>query len=358
MFYVAIKGLREKNLYGGISTLICGLFFIIFSYYNSLIGFFPFPFTGFMVWWIWILIGSNMSFAILIENIVKHMDLEKNNANNGNLISKKKTILRNFINYMKKDHYETEISLKMEFIRKSFHFLGLLLLIAFFGFFFIPPLAQMVNENIIFYAEQNFLSYNFFWGDADEYPYEKGDFQAIKTLVAFGLIGSLLFSITSEFYRILWGPEYSLLNFLTKPILRDKEKNAVGAHIYLITGLTFSYMLYLINLIHIYVFITGMLIACISDALAALIGKRCGKTKVICPGGDIKSVEGFIAGTGSAFIIGLIFMGPIYGLIAALIFFLLDYFPTIIADNLSNPIILSLVLTLFVYILGFPIRWS
>ena len=358
MFYVAIKGLKEKNLYGGISTLICGLFFIMFSYYNSLIGFFPFPFTGFMVWWIWILIGSNMSFAILIENIIKHMELEKNNANNGNLISKKKTILRNFINYMRKDHNETENSFQMEFVRKSFHFLGFLLLIAFFGFFFIPPLAHIINENVILYAEENTLNYSFFWGDADDYPYKRGDFQAIKDLVVFGLIGSLIFSITSEFYRILWGPEYSLLNFLTKPILRDKEKNAVGAHIYLITGLIFSYTLYLINIVHIYVFITGMLVACVSDALAALIGIRFGKTKVTCPGGDIKSVEGFIAGTGSAFIIGLIFMGPIYGLIAALIFFLLDYFPTIIADNLSNPIILSLVLTLFVYILGFPIRWS
>ena len=358
MFYVAIKGFKEKNLYGGSSTLICGLFFIIFSYYNSLIGFFPFPYTGFMVWWIWILIGSNMIFAILIENIIKHMELENNNANKGNLISKKKTILRNFINLMRKNHYETEISFQMEFIRKSFHFLGFLLLITFFGFFFIPPLAQTINENIILYAEQNLLSYNFFWGASDDYPYEKRDFQAIKDITVFGLIGSLIFSITSEFYRILWGPEYSLLNFLTKPILRDKEKNAVGAHIYLITGLIFAYMLYLINLVHIYVFITGMLIACFSDALAALIGKRWGKNKVKCIGGGIKSVEGFIAGTGSAFIIGLYFMGPIYGFIAALIFFLLDYFPTIIADNLLNPIVLTFILSLCVYFIGFPIGWS
>ena len=176
--------------------------------------------------------------------------------------------------------------------------------------------------------------------------------------VTFSVGTSVIFSITSEFYRILWGPEYSLLNFLTKPILRDKEKNAVGAHIYLVTGLIFSYMLYLVNLVHILVFITGMLIACFSDALAALIGRRCGKKKVKCIGGDIKTVEGFLAGTGSAFLIGLYFIGPIYGLIAAVVFFLLDYFPTKIADNILNPIVVSIAISLFVYILGFPIGWS
>jgi dolichol kinase len=358
MFYVAIKGFNEKNFYGGSSTLLCGLFFIVFSYYNSLIGFFPFPYTGFMVWWIWLLIGSNMSFAILIEHIIKNMELEQEKVNKGELTKQKKTILRNFINLMRRSYNETEISFQMECVRKSFHLSGLLVLIGFFGFFIIPPIAQLINENVILYAKQNVLNYSFFWGDFDDYPYEKGEFRAIEGIMVFGLIGSLIFSITSEFYRILWGPEYSLLNFLTKPILRDKEKNAVGAHIYLITGLIFSYMLYLVNFVHLLVFITGMLIACFSDALAALIGRRCGRNKVKCIGGDIKSVEGFIAGTGSAFIIGLYFLGPIYGLIAAFIFFLLDYFPTIIADNLLNPIVLSIVLSLCIYFIGLPIGWS
>ena len=97
------------------------------------------------------------------------------------------------------------------------------------------------------------------------------------------------------------------------------------------------------GLVHILVLTTGILVACFSDALAALIGRRYGKHKVTCIGGDIKSVEGFIAGSGSAFLIGFIILAnPIYALIGAIIFFLLDYFPIIIADNILNPIAITL----------------
>ena len=356
MFIIAIKGYKAKNHYGGSSTLVCGLLFIFFAYYNSIIGFLPFPFVGFIVWWIGVLISINFAFSLLIKITIKKMGLEIQNQDGIESKNKKKNKLKNFIYLLTKESpYKEDISIKMEFIRKSFHSLGILLLLAYFGFIVIPPLAQIMNDNVLIIIEDTKWLYNILWGDTNDYPYDKGDFQVNIDFAAFGLIGAIIFMIISELIRILWGPEYSIFNFLTNSVLRKKEYNAFGAQIYLITGITFAYMIYLVGLSNILTFAVGMLIACFSDAIAALIGKKYGKHKVKCIGGDIKSIEGFIAGTGSAYFIALIFVGPIYALIAALIFFILDYFPTIIADNLLNPILITIGLSICIYLIGFPI---
>jgi dolichol kinase len=69
----------------------------------------------------------------------------------------------------------------------------------------------------------------------------------------------------------------------------------------------------------------------------------------------MKSFEGFVAGIGSAYLIGLICVGPIYAIISTLIFFIIDYFPTIIADNLLNPILITIGIQLSVVLFGLPI---
>jgi dolichol kinase len=112
------------------------------------------------------------------------------------------------------------------------------------------------------------------------------------------------------------------------------------------------------GVVHVLVVFTGILIACFSDALAAIFGRFYGKHKVKCVGGDVKSIEGFIAGTSSAFLISLIFLGPVYALMAALIFFLLDYFPTYIADNILNPIVIIVAIHLGIFLFGIPIGWN
>ena len=111
------------------------------------------------------------------------------------------------------------------------------------------------------------------------------------------------------------------------------------------------------GLMHILTFFAGVLIACLSDAAAALIGRKYGKHKIILRSKDIKSVEGFIAGVLVAYLIGLIFVGPIYALIGALIFFLTDYFPAVTADNILNPIFIPLGIQLAIYLLGLPVGW-
>ncbi|MCK4780463.1 MAG: hypothetical protein KAT57_09765, partial [Candidatus Lokiarchaeota archaeon] len=51
MFHIGRKGIKVNNRYGGISTIICGICFLIFGLYNSIVRFFPYPYNGFMVWW-------------------------------------------------------------------------------------------------------------------------------------------------------------------------------------------------------------------------------------------------------------------------------------------------------------------
>ncbi|MBA7708546.1 hypothetical protein ES703_117448 [subsurface metagenome] len=140
-------------------------------------------------------------------------------------------------------------------------------------------------------------------------------------------------------------------------MLRNKEKNAAGPQIYIITGFIFSYMLYMAGILNILAVFSGILIACLSDATAALVGRRYGKHKIQVRSKDIKSLEGFLAGTISAYIIGLIIVGPIYAIIGAVIFFITDYFPIYIADNLLNPIFIPIGIQILIVILGLPVGW-
>lgn len=355
MFYIAIRGLRA-NRYGGSSTIMCGLLYLFFGFYNSFVKYFPFPYNGFIVWWIGIVLIINFIFTLIVRKEIKKIKVEKLNSNNSSNENLKKSHLKKFIELMTNESpYRECISIKMEGFRKSFHLLGLLIALAYFGFFSIPPLTETVNTNLIQFIKDIEWSYKLFWGDIEDYPFTKGDFQAVISLTMFSLIGSLVFVIISDLIRILWGPEYSIFSFLTRAVLRDKENNAAGPHIYLISGIVLSYMLYFVGLVNVLAFFAGALIACLSDAAAALIGRKYGNHKIKCINGEMKSFEGFVAGIGSAYLIGLICVGPIYAIISTLIFFIIDYFPTIIADNLLNPILITIGIQLSVVLFGLPI---
>jgi len=354
-YYIGVKGYRAKNSYGGISSILCGVCYLIFGYYNSVIGFFTYPYMGFMVWWIGIILVANLIFTTIIRGDVKRMRKE---TDSGEVEVKKDSILRRYIRKMTQENpYKDDIPFRMELIRKSFHLSGFLLLIAFFGFLALPPLTSLVNDGVITMIQQLEPSYNFIWGDLSNYPFGFGDFQAVVEITMFALIGALAFAIVSDIIRIVWGPEYSIFNFLTKSMLRNKEKNAAGPQIYIITGFIFSYMLYMAGIIHIFVFFAGILIACLSDASAAIIGKKYGKHKVILRNEEVKSVEGFVAGVVVAYIIGFVFVGPVYALMGAFIFFLTDYLPAVTADNILNPIFIPLGIQFLVFLLGLPIGW-
>ncbi|MBY9008057.1 MAG: hypothetical protein KGD63_15050 [Candidatus Lokiarchaeota archaeon] len=350
MFYIVYKGYKE-NRYGSSSTLVCAILFIFFAYYNSIKGIAHYPYNGFMVWWVGIMLIVFLSFSLFIRKISKNIDFDNLPSN-----TKDMSLIKRYIIAMKKENpYREQISMKMEAIRKVFHLGGLLFAVAIFGFFMLPPLAGMVNEGIIYLIQNTEPVYNFLWGDLSTYPYGIGDPLAIYYITLFAFVAILVFTIVPELIRVLWGPEYSMLNLLTRSVLRNEERNAVGPQIYLLTGAIFSFILYLEGAVHLKALTAGILIACFSDAAAALIGRGIGKHKVNCLRGQKKTLEGFIAGVGSAYLIGLFTVGPIYALIAAIIFFLLDFFPTYIADNILNPILITLGITIFYSILSLPI---
>lgn len=358
MFFIAIKGFKSENRYGGSSTFLSGVVFVIFAYYNAIFWFFPYPFNGYMVWWIGIISCIYMVFALLIRRASKLYKHEKETLSEEELEKVERAPLRRFVELMTTENpYKERISIKMEGVRKSFHLAGLLFVFAYFWFIIPIPVAEHVNNGVLTFITENEESYSLLWGGLDLYPYFRGDFQAVIDLTLFALVATLVLAILSDLIRVIWGPEYSIFNFLTRAVLRKKEFNAAGPQIYLIGGVTLAYLLYVMGMVHILAVTAAVLIACFSDALAAIIGRAYGKHEVICIGGDKKTVEGFIAGAGSAFLIGLIIVGPIYALIAAIVFFLLDYFPVVIADNLLNPIAITLAIGIVSALFGFPIGW-
>jgi dolichol kinase len=176
-------------------------------------------------------------------------------------------------------------------------------------------------------------------------------------LTFFALLATLSFVILSDFIRVLWGTRYSIYNKLTGKVLRGKEYKAAGPQVYLIVGASFAYYLYVAGLYPVGVPMAGILVACFSDALAALIGRKLGKRTVTCPGGKVKTLEGFLAGIISAYLVAMIFVGPVLAIIAAAIFFVLDYVPNPVADNLSNPILISLGIWAVAALTSLPIGW-
>jgi len=359
MFYIGRKGYKLNNRYGGISSILCGVCFIIFGYYNSLVRFFPYPYNGFMVWWIGIILLVNFSFFKLIKREIKKTELK----NESSVIeNEKKTLLARYVERLTKENpYKEKITLKMEFIRKSFHLSGFLLVLAYFGLPFLFPVTRIISDGVIELIHNIEPAYTLLWGDLSLFPFTIGDpisnQLAVFYLTMMALIGALMFAIISDLIRIMWGPEYSFFNFLTRSMLRNKEKNAAGPQIYIITGFIFSYMLFMVNLLNILAVFSGILIACLSDAAAALIGRKYGKHKVKVRSKDIKSVEGFLAGMVVAYLIGLILVGPIYAIVGAVIFFITDYFPIFTADNLLNPIFIPIGIQLLAIILGLPMGW-
>ncbi|MFX1308099.1 MAG: hypothetical protein ACFE9M_04400 [Promethearchaeota archaeon] len=355
MFYIGRRGFKANNKYGGISTIICGICFLIFGFYNLFARFFHYPYNGFMVWWIGINLFIAWIFFMLIKRVTNKIELENKNNELG---KNKKSILTRYVERLRIENpYRENISFKMEVIRKSFHLMGLLLVVGYFGFFLVPPLIQLISDGVVILIHDIKPAYEFLWGNVSLFPYTIADPLGLKHLTMMALIGALMFAIISDLIRILKSPEYSIFNFLTRSMLRNKEISATGPQIYIITGFIFSYMLYLAGLIDILPFFAGVLIACLSDAAVALIGRRYGKHKVMVRSRDYKSIEGFVAGAIVSYLIGLIIVGPIYAIIAMVIFFLTDYLPIYTADNILNPIFIPIGIQLFVLILGLPVGW-
>lgn len=343
LLYISIQGIKYKNTYGAISTLLTCIILFFFAMASSVFGILPWPYNGFFTYWMVPII----SLYLLFWFIVKYKELKNQNKSND---SKEESDLPD--PFADRNLYQKEISLKMEFYRKAFHLAGFLILLSYY------VVTPLINNAVIRYITTNGQAhYEQQWGPVASYPFSMNDPQAAASITFFALMCTLTFVIIPEFIRVLAGARYSLYNRITKAVLRGKEYKSVGPQVFLIVGSTFAFYLAEIGLVDYSIVLASIIIACLSDAIAAVIGRKYGKHKVKTLDKSIKSVEGFLGGALSSVCFGMIFLGPIYGIIAGILFFALDYITIPIADNLLNPIILTIALTLCVNLLNLPVGW-
>jgi dolichol kinase len=112
-----------------------------------------------------------------------------------------------------------------------------------------------------------------------------------------------------------------------------KKKDTVASYVYFSAGMifaaTFIYPIPLFSII-------GIL--CFADTAASLFGRKYGKHKL--PFNKTKSWEGSIGGIIVCIIVTFLLVGPIWGLAATLVFFLIDAVtPTLpLSDNIGIPV--------------------
>ncbi|MHA1109463.1 MAG: hypothetical protein ACTSRE_00055 [Promethearchaeota archaeon] len=333
LFVISYRGFRNRNLYSGVSSLSCALLIIFFAIYEIIYGLFPWPYGPHFLIVSVIIVSFQFVFAIL-----RKKKLDKNPDE------------------IKKLDYENKgsISFKDELIRKSFHLAGILVPV---GFYLVFPLISNLIYNIITLPGGQAF-YEFFWGDIAFYPYILNDTVAPGDFIYFTLWCGLMFMFAFDFIRIFINPEYSIFHRLLKSVLRKKEYISVGPQVLLVLGAVFSFFCAGVGWYSYEIAVSSTFTACIADGLVAVFGKRFGKHKINIFNGGEKSIEGFIFGFVSAYLCSMIIIGPVYAVFAAIIFVLIDIFTLPIADNLLNPILLSLGVWGISLLLNFPIGWG
>lgn len=344
---MTILAKRYENRYGAISTGVSTILVTFLALYNMFVGLFPFPFSGFMTFWIGGCLVVYVSYAVAMWVRDRRNIRQNPEEVNADVLKK-----------IDKSFYKQDISFKMECVRKAFHLMGFLLVLSYYGMGF-GAFAGLVNDSVLEFIPDPAVQYESLWGPVSSYPFPITDQTAIASLTLFALTCAFFFAAIPDFLRVLWHTKYNLLDRLTGAVLRGKEYKAAGPQVYLLSGVLFTYVLYHpVGLLTDVGFVmAGALVACFSDAIAAIVGRGWGKHKVTCINGDEKSLEGFVAGVGLTYLIALIFLGPVIAIFAALIFFLLDYFPLPVADNLLNPILIGVGTWAIATLLGLPVGW-
>lgn len=156
-------------------------------------------------------------------------------------------------------------------------------------------------------------------------------------------------------------------------IYRNKERNVLGPHVYIIIGCIFAALFFPGPIAISAIAMTGF-----GDAMATIVGVSVGKRKIKPLGRESnKTVEGCIGGFVGSFVFGIIsywfvaskwYVGtsiPLFeiqifvsaivlNLIGASVFMLFDYLDPPCSDNIFNPVLISMVIFVFTLIL-FPL---
>ena len=181
-------------------------------------------------------------------------------------------------------------------------------------------------------------------------------------LLSVGFTGiTLVFFLGIEITRIRVYGYFPFKRILAR-VMRPRERTRLGASVYFAVGTMITFVsLYLLSNIFLSFFditaiwmlsgwlaVGAVMVAAIGDGMAAIIGIRFGKHRIR----GNRTLEGALAG----FIFGFLAFLPlwlllniplIYGLIAAIVLFIVDLSAPPLDDNLLNPIAIGLALAFF-----------
>ena len=335
LFYiVAYRGFKERNYYSGISTICSAFILTFFALYELIFHLFPWPYGAFFI-----IASILLTLIQIIPFIIKKL-IWKNHPEKE-------------VQPLHTPEKKKVISLREEIIRKSFHLVGILVPI---GYYWAFPFINKIIIQIIT-SSKGLPLYERLWGEISTYPYFLNDLSTSGEFIYFTLWSGLIFMIVVDLIRLFSKPKYTIFPRLLNSILRAKEYKSIGPQVLLVLGAVVSFFLAKIGLYPYEVAVSASFTACLADGLVAVLGRRIGKHKVSIMG-DEKSIEGFVVGFISSYLLSMIILGPFYALFVAVIFLLIDIFTIPIADNLLNPILLSIGVWGLQLVFKIPLGWG
>ncbi|MHA1731708.1 MAG: phosphatidate cytidylyltransferase [Promethearchaeota archaeon] len=233
-----------------------------------------------------------------------------------------------------------------ELRRKSLHLLGLLFLLPYFVINFLfdviwkylyPPMEPIATE-----VEKYNIQHLAYGNGGNGLIF-------IANGLAFVFICTVIIQVYAEIIRLRWPMRAFPLRKTLHKNKRRCEVDMFAAHVYMAPALLVGMMFLAANYSTlergIYAMVSVVLVTVFADMSAALVGRKWGRHKWpehLCEG---KSFEGSVAGMVTAYIVSFLFVGPVVGLMAPLVFFLTDIPMSRLelSDNWTTPLVLCVV---------------
>ncbi|MBD3186063.1 hypothetical protein GF325_04465 [Candidatus Bathyarchaeota archaeon] len=325
---------RSNHPYSWSSSLATGLlsFYIAIHVFASRL--IPYPYIGFMSWWSIACFTLAIIHALRVKRKEGHEVQPANSRRNGKQVQNGKQ--EDTLDGLESHH---------EWIRKAFHLAGFLVILAFYVVG--PLIAPLVDKAIEIAGD----SYKTLWGPVEYIVEFENAREAGIYLTLFALIATVIFVSCVDIPRVLFGEQYSLISLIEAragKILREKEIGVPGPETFIAIGATSAWIIGIafqpLESTSVEMAIAGIMMSTVADGMAAIIGKTYGKHEIKRPHGQLKTVEGLIAGLVTAFVVSVFFAGWFLALFGAAIFMVIDYLSPPIADNVINAPLLTFLL--------------
>ena len=218
-------------------------------------------------------------------------------------------------------------SLRHEIIRKIFH------IILFFGIITLLVVGFEVLQFLNGGGEYQ-LIIDTYWGSLDGlgmHLLHRMDFGKGVIFMLFSIL-AIIFTM-NEGARLGDNWFFFPLRTVASVGIRKSEKDTVASYFYFVVGIMFAAIfVYPIPLFS----IIGIL--CFADAAASLFGRKYGRHKLQF--NKTKSWEGSIGGFIISLIVTVLIVGPIWGLVASVVFFIIDGITPVLplSDNIAIPV--------------------